>query len=60
VLIGDIRFGMLPTSARPLWSVRCEPNVPSTVVMDRSLLPGDWGRFGQMITGSDPRFIVIK
>jgi inner membrane protein len=60
VLIGDIRFGMLPTSARPLWSVRCEPNVPSTVVMDRSLLPGDWGRFGQMIAGSDPRFIVIK
>ena len=60
VLIGDIRFGMLPTSARPLWSVRCEPNVPSTVVMDRSLLPGDWGRFGQMIAGTHPDFVTLR
>jgi inner membrane protein len=60
VLIGDIRFGMLPTSARPLWSVRCEPNAPSTVVMDRSLLPGDWGRFGQMIAGTHPDFVTLR
>jgi inner membrane protein len=60
VLIGDIRFGMLPTSARPLWSVRCEPNVPSTVVMDRSLNPGDLNRFGQMITGTHPDYVTLK
>lgn len=60
VLIGDIRFGMLPTSARPLWSVRCEPAAPSTVIMDRSLRPGDWGRFGQMIVGNHPDFVTLK
>ena len=60
VLIGDIRFGMLPTSARPLWSVRCEPNVPSTVVIDRSLKPGDWGRFGQMIVGTHPDYVSLR
>ena len=60
VLIGDIRFGMLPTSARPLWSVRCEPAAPSTVIMDRSLRPGDWGRFGQMIVGNHPDFVFLK
>lgn len=60
VLIGDIRFGMLPTSARPLWSVRCEPAAPSTVIMDRSLRPGDWGRFGQMILGNHPDFVSLR
>jgi len=60
VLIGDIRFGMLPTSARPLWSVRCEPSVPSTVVMDRSLNPGDWIRFGQMIAGTHPDYVTLR
>jgi inner membrane protein len=60
VLIGDIRFGMLPTSARPLWSVRYEPNMPTTVVIDRSLKPGDWGRFGQMIVGTHPDFVTLR
>jgi hypothetical protein len=60
VLIGDIRFGMLPTSARPLWSVRYEPNMPTTVVIDRSLKPGDWGRFGQMIVGTHPDYVTLR
>jgi len=60
VLVGDIRFGMLPTSARPLWSVRYEPSAPTTVIMDRSLRPGDWTRFGQMIVGNHPDFITLK
>jgi inner membrane protein len=60
VLVGDIRFGMLPTSARPLWSVRVEPSVPGTVIMDRSLRPGDWGRFGQMIAGTHPDYVTLK
>jgi inner membrane protein len=60
VLVGDIRFGMLPTSARPLWSVRFEPSGPATVVMDRSLRPGDWGRFGQMIGGTHPEYVTLK
>jgi inner membrane protein len=60
VLIGDIRFGMLPTSARPLWSIRYEPAAPTTVVMDRSLNPGDWGRFGQMIVGTHPDYVTLR
>jgi inner membrane protein len=63
VLIGDIRFAMLPTSSKPLWSVRCAPGgtlADTTLIMDRSLQDGDWGRFGALLSGSDPRFIVIK
>lgn len=60
ILVGDIRFGMLPTSARPLWSVRCEPEAPTTVVMDRSLRDGDWGRFGRMIAGTHPDALPVK
>ena len=60
VLVGDIRFGMLPTSARPLWSVRCEPDAPTTVVMDRSLRDGDWGRFGRMIVGTHPDLVTLR
>ena len=60
MLVFNFRFGMLPTSARPLWSVRYEPNMPSTVVIDRSLKPGDWGRFGQMIVGTHPDYVTLR
>jgi inner membrane protein len=63
ILVGDIRFAMLPTSSKPLWSVRCAPGgtlADTTLIMDRSLRDGDWGRFGALLSGSDPRFIVIK
>jgi len=60
ILVGDIRFGMLPTSARPLWSVRCEPDAPTTVVMDRSLRDGDWGRFGRMLAGTHPDLVTLR
>ena len=63
ILIGDIRFAMLPTSSRPLWSVRCPPGgalAETTLVMDRSLRDGDWGRLGALLTGSNPDFIVLK
>ena len=63
ILVGDIRFAMLPTSGKPLWSVRAAPGgslADTTLIMDRSLQEGDWGRFGALLSGSDPRFIVIK
>lgn len=63
ILVGDIRFAMLPTSSKPLWSVRCAPGgspADTTLIMDRSLQDGDWGRFGALLSGSDPRFIDIK
>ena len=59
-LIGDIRFGMLPTSARPLWSLRCAPDAAATVVMDRSLRPGDWGQFVRMIAGTHPDYVTLR
>jgi len=63
ILVGDIRFAMLPTSSRPLWSVRCAPGgalADASLVMDRSLRDGDWGRLGALLSGSDPRFIEIR
>lgn len=63
ILVGDIRFAMLPTSGKPLWSVRAAPGgtlADTTLIMDRSLQDGDWGRFGALLSGSDPRFIVLK
>ncbi len=61
--VGDIRFAMLPTSSRPLWSVRCAPGgtlADTTLIMDRSLRDGDWGRLGALLSGSDPRFVEIE
>jgi inner membrane protein len=63
ILVGDIRFAMLPTSSRPLWSVRCAPGgtlAETTLVMDRSLRDGDWGRLGALLSGSEPRFIDLE
>jgi inner membrane protein len=63
ILIGDIRFAMLPTSSKPLWSVRCAPGgtlADTTLVMDRNIQDGDWSRLGALLSGSDPRFIVIE
>jgi len=63
ILIGDIRFALLPTSSKPLWAVRCAPGGTlddTTLIMDRNLQDGDWGRFGALISGSDPRFIELK
>ncbi len=63
ISVGDIRFAMLPTSSEPLWSVRCAPGgslADTTLIMDRGLKEGDWGRLGTLLLGSDPRFIFIK
>ena len=54
---------MLPTSSKPLWSVRCAPGgtrADTTLIMDRGLQAGDWTRFGALLSGSDSRFIVTK
>ncbi|MEY4272372.1 MAG: hypothetical protein RL250_1238, partial [Verrucomicrobiota bacterium] len=62
ILVGDIRFAMLPTSSRPLWSVRCGPGgtMPETELkMDRHLDDGDWGRLRDLLTGADPRYFPI-
>ena len=67
IVVGDIRFGMLPTSARPLWSVyfgrdlKHRPNNSSVeLLMDRSLEDGDWGRFWGLLNGSDARYLPLR
>ena len=63
ILVGDIRFSMLPTSSKPLWSVRCAPGgtlADTTLVMDRGLQEGDLSHLGALLSGSDPRFIDLK
>ena len=62
ILVGDIRFAMLPTSSRPLWSVRCGPGgtaAETSLIMDRRLDDGDWGRLLDLLTGADPRYFPI-
>jgi hypothetical protein len=65
--MGDIRFGMLPTSGRPLWSVyfgrdtkHGSNNSTVETLMDRKLEDGDWGRFGGLLDGSDPRYVPAR
>jgi inner membrane protein len=63
ITVGDIRFAMLPTSSRPLWSVRCAPGgglADTSLMMDRGLNDGDWARLAALLTGSDPGFILLK
>jgi len=63
ISVGDIRFSMLPTSSKPLWSVRCAPGgklTDTALIMDRGLQEGDWSRLGALLSGSDPRFIDLR
>ena len=32
----------------------------TTLIMDRSIRDGDWGRLGALLSGSEPRFIEIE
>ncbi|MGA0134142.1 MAG: metal-dependent hydrolase [Opitutales bacterium] len=61
VFVGDIRFATLPTSARPLWSVRLPPDGSTAdVFFDRRIEDGDWGRFGSLLSGADPRYVGVR
>ena len=61
LFVGDIRFATLPTSARPLWSVRMPPDgLTADVFFDRRIEDGDWGRFGALLTGADPRYVRAR
>ena len=58
ILIGDIRFAMLPDSARSLWSVyygNKDKSYPGTqvadVIMDRQVNEGDWAHLKELLLG---------
>lgn len=67
ILVGDIRFSMLPTSGRSLWSVYYGSNeidhqLPQVtkVVMDREIREGDWSHFGALLLGTAPSYRSIN
>jgi hypothetical protein len=54
---------MAPSSSGTSAS-RCCPRPPgaladTTLVMDRSLRPDDWGRLGALLAGTHPGFILL-
>jgi len=51
-VIGDVRYGMLPTSTVPLWGIKtnaADPNLPAEFVKFRSLGDGDLDQFYRML-----------
>jgi inner membrane protein len=54
MLVGDIRFAMIPTRASPLWGVHLQPGEPAhfELRMDRRIREGDWERLGSLLLGN--------
>ncbi len=55
-LLGDVRYAMLPTSARPLWGIRLDLQHPSTHAQfeaSRRMSRAEIDRFIGMLTGKD-------
>jgi inner membrane protein len=54
VQMGDARYAMLPTSLRPIWSIRFaadKPEQPVTVITDRAMSEEERARFIKMLLG---------
>jgi inner membrane protein len=52
--LGDARYAMLPTSLRPIWSIRFDatnPQQPVTVITDRQMSKEERARFIEMLLG---------
>ena len=67
ILIGDIRFAMLPDSTRSLWSVyygKKDKSFPGSqvadVVMDRQINEGEWARLKNLLRGEDKNYGQIN
>lgn len=56
LVVGDIRFAMLPDRASSLWSVRVQGDEGAVVSMNRGIRPGDWSRFGSLLVGTAPDY----
>jgi inner membrane protein len=55
VQLGDARYAMLPTSLRPIWSIRfdaAKPEQPVTVITDRAMSEEERARFIEMLLGN--------
>ena len=54
VQMGDARYAMLPTTLRPIWSIRFDatkPAQPVTVITDRQMSKAERTRFIEMLVG---------
>ena len=67
ILIGDIRFAMLPDSTRSLWSVyygkkdKSYPGLDSAdVIMDRKIQEADWAHLKDLLLGEDKNYQKIN
>jgi hypothetical protein len=67
ILIGDIRFAMLPDSTRSLWSVyygkkdKSYPELDITeVVMDRKVKETDWTHLKNLLLGEDKNYQKVN
>ncbi|HBL30442.1 MAG TPA: metal-dependent hydrolase [Acidobacteria bacterium] len=55
LLVGDLRYAMLPDEIRPLWAIRLDPSTPGRhvdYVTLREVAPGTLARFAAMVRGS--------
>jgi len=67
ILIGDIRFAMLPDSTRSLWSVyygkkdKSYPGLDSAdVIMDRKIKEADWAHLKDLLLGDDKNYQKVN
>lgn len=67
ILIGDIRFSMLPDSGRFLWSIKHQEvninssNKPTTeLIMDRAVNKADWIHLKNLLLGEDKNYRQIN
>lgn len=60
LVIGDIRFALLPDRASPLWSVRMQGEREAEVSMNRGIKPGDWTRLGELLLGTAPDYQMLR
>ena len=66
IVVGDIRFSMLPTSGRPLWAVHYGLDPQSLkefqveVVLDRDIHTGDWDYLKSLLLGTNSQFIPVS
>lgn len=56
LVVGDIRFALVPDRADSLWSVRVQGEDPAVVSMNRVIRPGDWTHFAELLIGTAPGY----
>ncbi len=56
-MLGDVRYSMVPTSARPLWGIELDPDQPGSharYAFYREMSKDERERFVAMLLGRQP------